>query len=295
MERNSAIDQQSTLRHIVAHDGLRLTSEVFGQAHDHQPWLLYLHGFGQNRLAWRASAQVLADQGWHGLALDARGHGESGWMASADYSLDHNVEDLRSVINHMGSKPILVGASMGGLLGMLAEGEVGALFHSLVLVDVTPRWEASGVERILDFMAAHPQGFASLDDAQAAIEAYLPHREKKDPQRLASSMRQQADGSWRWHWDPKLLESLGDKGSQYIPRLLAAASKIKPPVLLLSGSRSDVVSTQTINEFQRLVPHAEHEVIADATHMVVGDQNAAFTAAIARYLGRTVQSAHAVH
>ena len=37
------------------------------------------------------------------------------------------------------------------------------LFRALVLVDVTPRWEPRGVDRILNFMRAHPQGFESLD------------------------------------------------------------------------------------------------------------------------------------
>ena len=37
----------------------------------------------------------------------------------------------------------------------------------------TPRWESAGVDRILNFMGAHPEGFATLEAAQAAIEAYV--------------------------------------------------------------------------------------------------------------------------
>ena len=55
----------------------------------------------------------------------------------------------------------------------------------MVLVDITPRWEPAGVERILEFMRAHPFGFGSLEEAAAAIATYLPHRgARKSPERL---------------------------------------------------------------------------------------------------------------
>jgi pimeloyl-ACP methyl ester carboxylesterase len=55
-------------------------------------------------------------------------------------------------------------------------------------------------------------------------------------------------------------------------------------VLLLSGARSDVTSSHTVNEFLRLVPHARHVELPDATHMVAGDANDAFTREIARFM-----------
>ena len=66
--------------------------------------------------------------------------------------------------------------------------------------------------------------------------------------------------------------------------LLVARPKLRLPVLLISGGRSDVVSDHTIAEFQRLVPHATHERIDHATHMVVGDANDLFIHTISNYL-----------
>jgi pimeloyl-ACP methyl ester carboxylesterase len=286
MEPMSAATQSGPVRTFTGHDGLPLAVEHFdaGDSAVDAPWLLYLHGFGQSRLAWRATAYTLAQRGWTGMALDGRGHGDSGWHPQGAYTLDDNVADVALLAKSRPRRPILVGASMGGLLGLLAEGEIGGLFEALVLVDVTPRWEEKGVERVLDFMAAHPEGFESLEAAQAAIEAYLPHRSRKDPERLRTQLREGADGRWRWHWDPRLMASVTDKGAGYIPRLVAASAKVRTPVMLLSGALSDVVSQRTIDEFCTLVPHAGHEVIPDATHMVVGDQNVAFTRAIARWL-----------
>ncbi len=269
---------------LAGYDGLRLVGDRYGQANDLPP-VLYTHGFGQNRTAWHGSATYIAEQGWHGLAIDGRGHGDSGWDPDGAYDLDQFMWDLRDVVRSLPRPPVLVGASMGGLMGLLAQGEGDAeLFHSLVLVDVTPRWETSGVERILKFMSAHPTGFPSLEAASEAVADYLPHREGKDPQRLRSQLRLREDGRWLWHWDPRLLGPVSESADSYIPRLQAAAKRIKVPTLLLSGSRSDVVSKTTINEFLELVPHAEHVRIEKATHMVVGDRNDEFTAEILRWL-----------
>lgn len=264
---------------------LSLAIEHYGRPD--APPLLFAHGFGQNRHAWRGTASQLAREGWQGLAIDGRGHGDSQWASDGTYHLEHFAEDLAAIARSLPEKPILIGASMGGLLGLLIEGEADAsVFRAMVLVDVTPRWETAGVGKILAFMAQHPEGFDSLEHAADEVARYLPHRERKDPERLRSQLRQHADGRWRWHWDPRLLERVAAQAESYIPRLQAAATKVEIPVLLLSGGRSDVVSEHTIREFMQLVPHAEHVCIDDATHMVVGDRNDVFTREISRFLQR---------
>jgi pimeloyl-ACP methyl ester carboxylesterase len=176
---------------------------------------------------------------------------------------------------------------MGGLLGMVAEAERGPLFSTLVLVDITPRWEQAGVERILRFMRARPDGFADLDEAQQAIREYLPHRaDARSPERLRKLLVPTPDGRLRWHWDPALLDSVAAEAERWGERLKRAAMALRVPVLLVSGGRSDVVSEHTIREFRELVPHAEHVALRDATHMVAGDANDRFTAVVADWLAR---------
>lgn len=53
-----------------------------------RPTVLLLHGGGQNRYSWKNTGQILADQGFHVIALDARGHGDSDRSPSANYSVD---------------------------------------------------------------------------------------------------------------------------------------------------------------------------------------------------------------
>jgi len=266
-------------------DGLSLAVDVRHAAGT--PTLLFAHGFGQTRGAWNAAAATLAGRGCRCVSFDSRGHGESDRMPGGDYHMQQFADDLGALALAQPAAPILVGASMGGLLGLVVAGEGRpSPFRALVLVDITPRWETAGVERILAFMQAHPDGFASYAEAADQIAAYLPQRrERKSEQQLRPLLREGADGRLRWHWDPALLAGgLVSESERYQPRLLAAAANVQVPVLLLSGERSDVVSHRTVDEFLALVPHARHAQVPGATHMLAGDANDAFTAAIAAFI-----------
>lgn len=266
-------------------DGLSLAVDVHHASG--APSLLFAHGFGQTRGAWHAVSAALAERGCRCVTFDSRGHGESDRAPGGDYHMQQFADDLLALANAQPAPPILVGASMGGLLGLLTAGEVRpAPFRALVLVDITPRWETAGVARILAFMQAHPDGFASYAEAAEQIAAYLPQRrERKSEQQLRPLLRAGADGRLRWHWDPALLSGdLVSESERYQPRLFAAAAKVSVPVLLLSGECSDVVSNHTVDEFLALVPHARHVQVPGATHMLAGDANDAFTAAIASFI-----------
>jgi pimeloyl-ACP methyl ester carboxylesterase len=267
---------------------------------DGSPTLLFAHGFGQTRGAWNGAAAALAEAGCRCVTFDSRGHGESDRVSvSANgYHMDQFADDLLRLAAAQPQPPILVGASMGGLLGMVIAGEVRpAPFRALVLVDITPRWETAGVERILAFMQAHPDGFADYAEASAQIAAYLPQRrERKSEEQLRPLLREGADGRLRWHWDPALLAGdLVQESARYQPRLQAAAAKVEIPVLLLSGARSDVVSRATVDEFLLLVPHAQHVELPHATHMVAGDANDAFTREVVRFVQSLDPSADRLH
>lgn len=250
------------------------------------PTLLLAHGFGQTRQAWAGSAAALAAAGMRCVSFDLRGHGESGRVAGGGYHMEQFFADLATVAAAQVQPPVLVGASMGGLLGLAVAGESAEPpFSALVLVDITPRWESAGVERILGFMRAHPDGFADYAQAAAAIATYLPHRDgRKSEAQLRPLLRRGADGRLRWHWDPAMLGPVAEEGERYQPRLAAAARRVRVPVLLLSGGRSDVVSRDTVDEFLQMVPHARHVELPQATHMLAGDANDAFTREIARFV-----------
>ena len=275
---------EQVLYRLQVGDDVSLAIETRGPAG--APAVLFAHGFGQSRHAWVRAAESLAEHGWRTITFDARGHGDSSRVKDGRYELEQFVDDLRVVARSLEAPPVLVGASMGGLLGLVAAGETHpAPFRALVLVDITPRWEAAGVERMLGFMRANPQGFASLDEAAAEVAAYLPQRRRrKDRYELAQLLRRGGDGRLRWHWDPAMLDTVAREGERHQQRLLNAARNIDVPTLLVSGGRSDIVSRDTVAEFLDAVPHATHVQIPHATHTLAGDDNVSFAAAIEPFL-----------
>lgn len=277
------------------HDGLPLVALDEGPEHG-MPVLL-AHGGGQNKRAWKGVTSLLAAQGLRAIALDLRGHGESAWCERGAYDVRDFAADIAMIAAGFDRKPALIGASLGGLAGLLAEGEIApGSFASLTLVDVTPTMQAQGVDRVVEFMMARArEGFASPDEAADAIGAYLPHRPgRKSAAGLTHYLRRKEDGRFYWHWDPAFIEYVlkareernGADAEPGSAMLSSAAGRLNLPVHLIRGGSSDLVSPDDVAHFRQLVPHAEFSDISGATHMVVGDQNDAFGGAILGFLMR---------
>lgn len=265
--------------------GLPIAGDVWGDPT--APLVVLLHGGGQTRHAWKGSGEQLAGTGYRVVAFDARGHGDSGWDPELRYTQDAMVEDLRCVIAAVGGmRPALVGASMGGVVSMIAAGEGHVEANSLVLVDIAPRVEPSGVQKIMEFMQQKPDGFDSLEEVAQAIMNYQPHRTRpRNLDGLAKNVRRMSNGKYRWHWDPRRHSGGVDRATVQ-QRLEEAARKLSLPTLLVRGGLSDIVSEQSVREFLALCPHAEYVDVPDAAHMVAGDRNDIFGETVARFLAR---------
>ena len=267
--------------------GLTLVADAWGDP-GADP-ILFMHGGGQTRHSWGGAARLLAEKGWRTLSIDLRGHGDSGWASDgSEYEAEYFVADINRVLAALGKKAVLVGASLGGRTATFVVGD-GApdLCRALVLVDITPKIETKGVERILNFMNKHPDGFETVEDAADAVAEYREHRSRpKDVSGLKKNLRLREGGRWYWHWDPKFLERRHPHDEVASAQISESASRIKIPTLLVRGGSSDVVSPEGVKDFMRLVPHAEFVDVADAGHMVAGDRNDAFTGGVVEFLER---------
>ena len=312
---------------LPGRDGNRLAADVTGPA-DGPPVMLF-HGGGQTRHSWGTTASVLADHGWRAYSVDLRGHGDSDWATDGDYTMEAFAGDVTAIASNMSRPPALVGASLGGLaslaaVGWWASGPAGTprppdatppppdatppppdgtqrppdatpppLATALVLVDVAPRTEQAGRDRIGAFMMENMEnGFASLDEVADSIARYNPHRPRpKDLSGLKKNLRQR-DGRWFWHWDPSFIR--GSFGSPDETRtsiidptaLEEAARHVTIPVLVVRGRVSDLLSEEGAQELLRLVPHGEMVSVAGAGHMVAGDRNDLFNDSVVSFLER---------
>lgn len=255
---------------------------------------LLLHGGGQTRHAWDATGARLADAGALAIAVDQRGHGDSAWHRAGAYCfLDYGEDALalaRQIRADEGRPAVAVGASLGGIAALLALREAPGCFDALALVDVTPRLDPAGVGAVTGFMQARArEGFASIEEAAEAVARYLPHRPRPASHEGLRKNLRLREGRWYWHWDPRFLDGPRPVEHDHATtgaRLEEAARGLSVPTLLVRGRSSELVLDEHVRHFRELCPHAEVIDIAEARHMVAGDRNDVFAAAILDFLAR---------
>jgi pimeloyl-ACP methyl ester carboxylesterase len=270
-----------------------LVGDVYGKG---PRAVLLLHGGGQTRHAFGGTAEQLAKAGWTAVVLDQRGHGDSEWVKDGGYTAIDFANDAivvsAELTKRMGKPPVLVGASLGGMAGMLAEGMAfdekrAPHFAALILVDVTPRFDLGGAAKVLAFMKSHvSEGFASLEEAADTIAQYLPHRPRPtSTDGLRKNLRLR-EGRWYWHWDPNFFGSrpVSAERERVEAMRVEAVRNLRIPALLVRGGSSEMVKEEHVKEFLELAPHAKFADVAGARHMVAGDRNDVFSAAIFDFL-----------
>ncbi len=273
-----------SLTHFTTADGLQLAADIGGP--EGAPLVVLMHGGGQTRHSWAKAMHALAEAGYRVVNLDSRGHGDSGWSPEGAYSPSARVLDLRAVVDGSDVPFATVGASMGGITSIQAVGE-GVRPSALILVDIVPQMEPKGVGRIVGFMNANHDGFASLEEAADAVAAYYPERPRpKNPAGLMKNLRKHDDGRLYWHWDPRQF-NIEDPGN--FKELIAQSTQILGQcddidVLVVRGMLSDMVSQRGIDAFCETVPAATVIDIELAGHMVAGDRNDAFNASVIEFL-----------
>jgi pimeloyl-ACP methyl ester carboxylesterase len=191
-----------------------------------------------------------------------------------------------------GSKPAVVGASLGGLSSLIGTRITDDNpYAALVLVDVTPRMNPDGVAAVQGFMRDKAEeGFATVEEAAEAIAAYLPHRPKpRSLDGLRKNLRKATNGRLYWHWDPAFLNGphpIESKRGHVEASALEAAAALVIPSLLVRGASSELVRQDQADEYLALAKGSEFVDVADARHMVAGDSNGVFTSAVVEFLAR---------
>ena len=158
--------------------GLDIAASSWGKEAD--PLVVLMHGGGQTRHAWGKTGEVLGNSGFHVVAIDLRGHGNSDWHPEGDYSIDGYKSDLISILNQLKKPASLVGASLGGMIGFSLAGDKDFknLVTSFVMVDIGLYPNQQGADQVIQFMQSGSEGFSSLEEASDVISGYLPHRKR---------------------------------------------------------------------------------------------------------------------
>lgn len=226
--------------------GVRLHAQLLGDPDD--PAILLIHGAGQTSRMWDGVAEALVQAGRQVIALDLRGHGQSEWPADGRYDLEAYVEDVRAVLAQMGSRPVVVAATLGGWIAMAALATDAAnLAAGLVLVDMPARSEPDLAREIAGRLLA-----TSADEASQWDERTLAHFP---------------------------IEDIAD-------RLQAMAPAIALPTLVIRGGLPWMDRSEASRLFDAALPHVETVEVADADLLVVTDRTEAFLGILLDFLER---------
>ena len=281
------ISSKPVTERLTTPSGITVEFDLWGKIK--RDAILLLHGGGQTRHSWNATAEKITQVDGCAITLDLRGHGDSDWSHGGDYELSDFSEDVAFLIDTLEIQPSLVGASLGGLVGIYLEGRYSpGSISALVLVDIVPNINVLGAEKIKDFMLQHSKtGFSSLSEVSDILSEYNPHREKSsDLEGLKKNLRKRGE-KWFWHWDPLFISSERGKENPDMrnPELLnELCSNISVPLLLVRGKLSDLVTEIQVREFLERFPEASFADVSGAGHMVVGDKNDAFANEVIEFL-----------
>ena len=255
--------------------------------------VIFLHGGGQTAHTWDMVAVQLRKQ-YRCIAVDQRNHGDSEKVATSSnaYNRDAMREDVHGLVQALGLRKFaVVGMSMGGMNTLFYAAKYHEGLQAAVIIDVTPTQRFGGAARIVEML--QPVEYASFE---AAIEASMKAAPGRDLARvrwgLVHALRQREDGKWVWKHQMGMNRppQNGQPDEETRKRMLeiqergwAEVGKIDCPLLVVHGSRSQVIDTEMAERLAKAVKDGEAVTIEGAGHTVQGDKPVELTAQLRRF------------
>lgn len=264
-------DQEFIERTITSQDGLSLYVRDYpGPKESSRTPLLCLAGLTRNSKDFAGFAR------FHGryrrvICPDTRGRGRSDYdPVWQNYHPETYIGDVRHILCALGVHGVVVvGTSMGGIMGMgMAAAMPGAL-RGLVINDVGPVVRRSTLDAILDYVSHAPR-LSSWEDAgrhlRNAFGDQIPISEDAGWTLAAYLSYIERDGYITVDFDPNIAKPLiADKTEVFdIWHLFRACGRI--PVLTVRGAKSDILDAELLRKMQAVRPDMATAVVPDVGH-----------------------------
>jgi pimeloyl-ACP methyl ester carboxylesterase len=268
---------------LIEMRGLRFHYRDWSPKRAGAPDLVLLHGFTGHARSWDAFAEAMTDR-YRVLALDQRGHGESGWASADGYGVGEMVDDLAAFVGAQKlDRFTLLGLSMGGNVAINYGGRRPKELAALVIVDIAPEIVTAGATRIQTGVRGK-DSFESREEAFAAARVANPTPpEAHHRHRVDHSLMRTEDGRWTYRYD-RALRSPGTARARDPEAGWRAVADINVPTLLIRGERSDILSPELAKRMLDANPKIAMTTVAGSGHSVPLDAPDGFLAACRDFL-----------
>jgi pimeloyl-ACP methyl ester carboxylesterase len=242
--------------------------------------MILLHGIGRVAHTFDHLAGHFSKD-YRVIAVDMRGHGDSGWSSEGAYLVEDYVKDIEGLAAQVGLKNIVIwGNSTGGRVAQVFAGMHPELVAGVISEDVGPERPReiadSGTNRMRQ---EDERGWASEDEllAQlkssnartnpAVLEAYVKFGSKRRP-----------DGRVIWKRDPKIANG-------FVPtELWRFVRQIKSPIIYVLGGRSTIVPAATQQELKQALPQVQIVTLPGLGHYPSEENTKDFLEVVDKFL-----------
>ena len=264
-------------------EGLRLFARVYPAPAAASPTVVCLHGLMRTGRDFEDLAAHLA---MHSRVIvpDVRGRGLSARDPNFNnYQIPVYLGDLQRLLTGLAAARVaIVGTSMGGLMAMVLAAMQPETVAGIVLNDVGPEVDRSGLERIRGYAGKAPPVRDWAGAVAVVRTVYGPGLPGLDEARLMklarAGYREDAHGVPQADADPLIAEPLRDT-SRAAPDLWPLWGAIaKVPMLAIRGAQSDILSAATLARMQREKPDLRTLTVANRGHAPLLDEPECVTA-----------------
>jgi esterase len=210
------------------------------------------------------------------LSLTILGHGDSEVPASPT-PLPEHAEIMRSCVKQLGYTPyILVGHSIGGMMGMILAAEHPKEVKGLILIDIAPfDFNAPRTGRVT---RPPPPERMTLAEAKTYLKERFPGFTPYYVENRIKYAFQSDRGVLK-------IKPTGDSiRSGMNLDLWPYVERIKIPTLLLVGGEGSVVSSEAYERMKKTVPGIETATIPGTGHMIPQDKPEEFEKYILNFI-----------
>ncbi len=276
-----------------SHDGLRLYARLYAGPQTAAPSVLCLHGLTRNSRDFEDLAAHL-QQRYRVIVPDVRGRGMSARDPNPqNYQPAVYLQDILALLDAVGAQRVaVIGTSMGGLLAMMLAVGSRARVSGIVLNDMGPEVDPTGLERIKGYAGRLPS-VKNWDDAVAQTRTMFgsawPNLSAERWSALTRrGYREDENGALRIDADPMIGEVL--RAAPAAPTDLWPFWKALRgiPMLAIRGAQSDILSSATFARMKAENPELTQLEVAHRGHVPLLDEPECI-AAIDAFLAQAVR------